>query len=257
MTVPAPATDGPAAHEPADHEPAGAEPAGTEPAVHGAAAGGPAPFVRVRVWDLPVRLIHWLLVLDLVALSVTGFLIGTPVIDPGGGVYWMSWTRTIHKITAYLFIALIFARLCWHLRSPNPWSRWTEWIPSTRERLGQIIPSLRFYMFLTREAPPVVGHNPLAGLTYCVLYTMFGVEIVTGLVLWGVEGTGWASWLTGWLLHIVPLPTLRLIHHLIMWLTWGFMIHHLYSAILVDRVEGTGVMTSIFSGNKFLPKDHT
>lgn len=215
-----------------------------------------AELVRFRVWDLPVRLIHWLLVLDLVALSVTGYLIGNPDIHPGGHVYWVTWTRSIHKVTAYVFIALILARVVWHLRSPNPWSRWTEWIPSTRERLGQIVPSVRFYTFLSREAPPVIGHNPLAGLTYTVLYTMFGVEIVTGLVLWGVEGTGWAAWLTGWLLHVVSLPTLRLVHHLIMWLTWGFMIHHLYSAILVDRVEGTGVLTSIFSGHKFLPKDH-
>jgi len=217
--------------------------------------GGAETFVRVRVWDLPVRVIHWLLVLALAVLSVTGYLIGNPDIHPGGHVYWVTWTKTIHKVTAYVFIALVLARIGWHFASPNPWSRWTEWIPSNRARLRQIVPSLRFYLFLSREAPPVVGHNPLAGMTYTVLYAMFGVEIATGLVLWGVEGTGWASWLTGWLLHLVSLPTIRFVHHLIMWLVWGFMIHHVYSAILVDRVEGTGVISSIFSGYKFLPKD--
>ncbi|WP_239374028.1 Ni/Fe-hydrogenase, b-type cytochrome subunit [Frankia sp. Cj5] len=212
-------------------------------------------FVRVRVWDLPVRVVHWLLVLALVVLSVTGFLIGNPQLRLGGDAYWVTWVRTVHEITAFVFIDLILARVAWHVLSPNRWSRWTEWIPSTRERRRLIIPSLRFYLFIDREAPEVVGHNPLAGMTYAVLYTMFAAEIFTGVALWGVEGRSWAAFLTGWVFQLVSLPTIRLIHHMIMWLTWGFMIHHLYSAMLVDRVEGTGVISSIFSGSKFLPKE--
>ncbi len=114
--------------------------------------------MRARVWDLPVRVIHWLLVLALV---------------------WVTWVKTIHEFTAYVFIALIVARVMWLFTSPSPRSRWTEWVPLSRARRRQIIPSLRFYLFLDREPPPVVGHNPLAGMTYCVLYTMFGVEVFT------------------------------------------------------------------------------
>ena len=54
---------------------------------------------------------------------------------------------------------------------------------------------------------------------------------------------------------LVPLQTIRLIHHLIMWLIVAFLIHHVYSAMLLDRVEASGVNSSIFSGFKFLPKD--
>ncbi|MBE1494039.1 Ni/Fe-hydrogenase 1 B-type cytochrome subunit [Amycolatopsis lexingtonensis] len=211
--------------------------------------------VRVRVWDLPVRLIHWLLVLALAVLSVTGYLIGNPILALPASSGWVAWVKIVHKLTAYGFIALIGARVAWMFLSRNKWSRWTEWIPTTRERVRQIIPSVRFYTFLERDAPPVVGHNPLAGMTYTVLYLMFGVEIVTGVVLWGVEGNGWAAFLTGWLTRLFALSTIRFTHHLIMWLTWGFMVHHLYSGLLVDRVEGSGLMTSIFSGYKFLPGD--
>ena len=147
-----------------------------------------SPLVRVRVWDLPVRVIHWLLVLALVVLSVTGYLIATPILVLPEEYDWVTVVKVVHKSTAYAFIALIGARVAWMFLAPNRWSRWTEWIPTTRERIGQIIPSLRFYLFLSREAPPVVGHNPLAGMTYTVLYLMFGIEIVTGLALWGVEG---------------------------------------------------------------------
>lgn len=52
---------------------------------------------------------------------------------------------------------------------------------------------------------------------------------------------------------MISVPTMRFVHHLIIWLVWGFMIHHVYSAILVNRVEGSGLITSIFSGYKFLP----
>lgn len=216
---------------------------------------GDGELVRVRTWDLPVRLVHWLLVASLAVLSVTGFLIGDPVLAPGRTVAWLTWVKVTHRLTAYVFIALLLARIAWMFLSPNRWSRWTEWIPASRARLRQIVPSVRFYSFLDREAPPVAGHNPLAGLTYTLLYVMLLVETVTGFALWGSEGVGWAGRLSGWLTALVSLPTLRFIHHLIMWLVWGFMVHHLYSAVLVDRVERSGLMTSIFSGYKFLPRD--
>jgi Ni/Fe-hydrogenase 1 B-type cytochrome subunit len=201
-----------------------------------------------------VRVIHWLLVLAIVVLSVTGFLIGDPVLQLSATADWVTWIKIIHEFTAYVFIALILARVIWMFQSPNRYSRWTEWVPVSRARRQQIIPALRFYLLLDREPPAVVGHNPLAGMTYCVLYTMFGVETISGVVLWGVQGEDWAATLTGWLLTLIPLQVIRFIHHLIMWLIVGFMVHHVYSAMLVDRLEGSGVNTSIFSGFKFLPK---
>ena len=211
--------------------------------------------VRVRVWDLPVRLVHWLIVVSIAVLGVTGFLIGDPVLDLGGDKDWVTWDKTIHMVTAYIFIALILARVIWLFRSPNRWCRWTEWIPVTKARWRLLVPSLRYYLFLDREGPPVIGHNPLAGIAYTVLYAMFGVEILTGVTLWGVQGEGWAASLTGWLIPLVSLQTIRFIHHIIMWLIGAFLVHHVYSAMLLDRVEKSGLNSSIFSGFKFLPKD--
>ena len=226
---------------------------GRAPAPRPAAA--PQEFVRVRVWDRPVRVIHWLLVLALAVLSVTGFFIGDPVLQPSPAVNWVTWVKAIHEFTAYVFIALLLGRVMWLFLSPNRWSRWTEWVPVSRARLKGIIPALRFYLLLDREPPSVVGHNPLAGMAYTLLYAMFGVEILTGVVLWGVQGEDWAATLTGWLLTMIPLPVIRFIHHMIMWLMMAFLVHHVYSAVLIDRVEGSGTLASIFSGFKFLPKD--
>jgi Ni/Fe-hydrogenase 1 B-type cytochrome subunit len=220
-----------------------------------AAAVAQEELVQVRVWDLPVRVVHWLLVAAIAVLGVTGFLIGTPVLRLSSSTDWVTWVKTVHELTAYIFIALVLARVIWMFRSANPWCRWTQWIPTNRERQRGIVASLRFYLFIDREAPPVVGHNPLAGLAYTVLYVMFGIEILTGVALWGVQGEGWAASLTGWLVTLVPLQVIRFIHHLIMWVIGAFLVHHVYSAMLVDQVEGSGIMSSIFSGFKFLPKD--
>jgi Ni/Fe-hydrogenase 1 B-type cytochrome subunit len=46
----------------------------------------------------------------------------------------------------------------------------------------------------------------------------------------------------------------RWIHHVVMWLLLGFMVHHVYSGILMSQVEANGTMESIFSGYKFVPR---
>jgi Ni/Fe-hydrogenase 1 B-type cytochrome subunit len=46
----------------------------------------------------------------------------------------------------------------------------------------------------------------------------------------------------------------RLIHHLLMWAILGFVVHHVYSALLVDHVERNGLMSSIFTGFKFVTR---
>jgi Ni/Fe-hydrogenase 1 B-type cytochrome subunit len=230
----------------------------TAPAKRPHATAAPAAaetLVAVHVWDRPVRVVHWLLVAAIAVLSVTGFLIGDPVLRLEPPTDWVTWVKIVHEFTAYVFIALLLARVIWMFTSPNRWSRWNQWIPASRERWRGMVPSLRFYLFLDRDPPPVTGHNPLAGATYCLLYLMFGVEILTGVTLWGVQGEAWAASLTGWLSLLVPLQVIRFTHHLIMWLIAGFLIHHVYSAMLIDRAEGSGLMSSIFSGTKFLPRD--
>jgi Ni/Fe-hydrogenase 1 B-type cytochrome subunit len=39
-----------------------------------------------------------------------------------------------------------------------------------------------------------------------------------------------------------------------MWVILAFMIHHVYSAIMVDHWERNGLMSSIFAGYKFVTR---
>jgi Ni/Fe-hydrogenase 1 B-type cytochrome subunit len=40
-----------------------------------------------------------------------------------------------------------------------------------------------------------------------------------------------------------------------MWLLLGFMVHHVYSGVLMSTIEGNGTMESIFSGYKFVRRE--
>jgi Ni/Fe-hydrogenase 1 B-type cytochrome subunit len=219
----------------------------------------PAPAgdrVVVRVWDLPVRLIHWLLVATILVLSVTGFYIGTPTLWAGSGssAYLMGKMHAVHIGAGWAFTALLIARVAWMFLG-NRWARWDQFLPLGRQRLRLSRESLAYYSFFRREPPAVIGHNPLAGLTYLVLFAMFAVQAITGFALESLEDPDGLMWrLTGWVFKVAPIPEVRLLHHLVMWLTAGFVVHHVYSAVLVDREEHSGLVSSIVTGDKSVPR---
>lgn len=232
------------------------EPAAPRP---GGAAGSEAaeePLVSVKVWDAPLRLLHWSLVLSIVVLTVTGWYIGHPFLSrpPGPATgNLMGWMRTVHLAVGWVFTVVLLARTGWAFRG-NRWARWDQIIPVAKYRRDLIRPSVEYYAFRRLEPPPVVGHNPLAGLTYLVLFGMFGLQVFTGFALEALHDPGGLmGTLTGWAFHVLPVPQVRLVHALIMWLTWGFVVHHVYSAWLVDREERSGELSSIVVGWKSLP----
>ncbi len=221
---------------------------------------GPAPsdeedLVHVKVWDFPVRMLHWILVACIIVLSVTGFYIATPLFGSASASgYTMGIIRTIHITTGWIFATVLLARIYWAFAG-NKWARWDQLIPVTRDRLKKIRPSVEYYLFRKLEAPPVVGHNPLAGATYVVLYIMFILQAITGFALEALSSTHGLMWdLTGWVYTFLPIPYVRLFHYLVMFGIFGFMIHHVYSGVLVDREERSGEISSMFTGWKILPR---
>ncbi len=85
---------------------------------------------------------------------------------------------------------------------------------------------------------------------------MLILQIITGFALRDVAAPSWAfDVLGGWVLAITDAQNVRFIHHLVMWLTWGFVVHHVYSAMLMDWEERSGLISSMISGRKRIPKD--
>jgi len=209
--------------------------------------------VRIYVWEIPVRITHWTIVTCVVVLSVTGAYIADPfLIAPGGGV--MRNVRFLHLLFAFVFLAAGIARTYW-LFAGNRFARWTAFVPTNRHQASEARRQIGWYLFVRKDVPKVLGHNQLAAGTYLVVFFLFLIQTVTGFALAAMHGTEpWAT-LFGWVPGIFfGEQGLRLIHHLLMWAIIAFMVHHVYSALLVDHIERNGLMSSIFSGYKFVTR---
>jgi Ni/Fe-hydrogenase 1 B-type cytochrome subunit len=204
---------------------------------------------RVYVWEIPVRLTHWVTVLSTLVLSATGLYIGYPVVS--GSVSLMAWVRGIHRLTAWVLVASLLLRIYWAFAG-NRWASWRVLFPYlTAEGRRGLVGVISYYTFIRWRPLSFVGHNPLAGATYSLVVLLLSVQIVTGFALQSLGGGGWRHALFGWALSVMSPQGVRLTHHLIMWLLLGFMVHHVYSAALMDAEEKNGTLTSIFTGYKF------
>jgi Ni/Fe-hydrogenase 1 B-type cytochrome subunit len=208
--------------------------------------------VRVYVWEWPVRISHWVIFLAIVVLSFTGYYMYDPfIISRGSGTFLMGTMRFIHEVTAFVFVAAFLLRVYWFFKG-NKWARWKQFIPVRKERRKGIREWLKYYLFLRRGTIPQVGHNPLAGSTYSIVYLLMLIEILTGLALYNhIVGSRVLGFFIGWVPSLVSIRYLREIHFLIMFALWAFFIHHVYSAVLIGIEERSGLVGGIFSGYKF------
>ena len=96
----------------------------------------------VKVWDAPVRLFHWLLVL-LIAFQ---YLSATMKGD------WLTW----HMYSGYAILALVLFRILWGFAGSS-YARFSSFIAGPAA-------CLRFVKKLLARAPaPYASHNPLGG----------------------------------------------------------------------------------------------
>ncbi len=205
--------------------------------------------VRLYVWQVPVRLTHWLTAGCIVVLSLTGGYIADPfLIAPGGGV--MTTIRLIHILAAFTFLVSGLLRTWW-LLAGNRFARWSAFIPTSRYQAMELFRQAGFYGFIRKEIPKVLGHNQLAATAYVALFALLLVETVTGFALDGLMGSEPGATLFGWLRELMGPQLLRLVHHLAMWAILAIALFHVYSCVLVDHIEKNGLMSSIFSGYKF------
>lgn len=205
--------------------------------------------VRLYIWQVPVRITHWVTAGAIVVLSITGGYIADPFLIPsGGGV--MSTIRFIHIVTALVFLVSGLVRTYW-LLAGNRFARWNAFIPTNRYQFTELFRQAGFYGFVRKEIPEVLGHNQLAASAYLVLFALLLIETVTGFALDGLMGAEPGATLFAWLRELLGAQTLRQIHHLSMWLILAIALFHVYSCILVDHIEHNGLISSIVSGWKF------
>ena len=111
--------------------------------------------VRVYVWELPVRVSHWLTVTSVAVLAFTGYYIHDPfIIARGRTDYLMGTMRFIHLTAAFVFIASFILRVYWFFKG-NEWARWDNFVPVHRSRWQGMGEMVRYYRKV--QAPGEAG----------------------------------------------------------------------------------------------------
>jgi cytochrome b len=176
-----------------------------------------------RVWDLPVRIVHWLLVLGIAGSYATHKL----------GVEYFRY----HLWSGYLVVVLAAFRILWGFVGTR-YARFASFLRGPRATLA----------YLRGEGPPATpGHNPLGAWMVVFLLAALLAQGVTGLVandeifntgpLYGYVNDGTSLALTSW--H----------RRLFDWILVAVALHVL--AVLGHRVvAGHDLVGPMFSGRK-------
>lgn len=115
------------------------------------------PAATRLVWDLPVRLAHWLLVVAVAGSWATHY----------AGVEWFAW----HRRLGYLVLVLVAFRVAWGFVGTRH-ARFASFVRGPRAVLD----------FLRgRGNTESVGHSPLGALSVLVLLALLLVQALTGL----------------------------------------------------------------------------
>jgi Ni/Fe-hydrogenase 1 B-type cytochrome subunit len=212
-----------------------------------------SPMIKLYVWELPVRLAHWGIVFSILALSFTGYYMHAPFLIsyPRTG-YVMGTVRFVHLLAAWIFMGSLLLRIYWFFMG-NRWAHLRAFLPHTHRQKESLTGMVTYYSLFKPEPYHQVGHNTLAAVTYLLMYTLMGIECLTGLALYSeVLGNRALSFFIGWLPRLIDIQHLRMWHYALMFVFLAFLIHHVYSALLVAHEEQNGLMESIFSGYKFV-----
>lgn len=124
----------------------------------------PQTGVRVRLWDAPVRIVHWLLVV-LIAFS-----------------WWASddhldW----HRWSGYAIIGLVLFRLYWGFAGGGA-ARFASFVKGPGATLGYMKTLAR------RDPSQVPGHNPLGAWSVLAILATLMFQVTTGLFSVDVDG---------------------------------------------------------------------
>lgn len=187
------------------------------------------PLRTLRVWDLPVRLFHWTLVV-LVAVSFTTAQIG------GNAMQYHEWS-------GLTILTLVLFRVLWGFAG-STYARFGGFLRGPRSALD-------YARTLLRGKPIFhAGHNPLGGWMILLLLTSLLVQAGTGLF------ANDDVMMEGPLVKHVSKETsdlLTRIHHFNFNVLLGLVTVHVGAALFYLRVKRENLILPLVTGVKRVP----
>jgi cytochrome b len=180
----------------------------------------------IRVWDIPTRLFHWLLVALVVFSFSTGKIGGTAL--------------KYHEWSGFAIIVLVVFRLVWGFMGGQQ-SRFISFVkgPATVIRYAASL--------LRRDSTRHIGHNPLGGWSIIAMLISLFIQAGTGLFanddiffegpLSGFVSKKASDWLTG-------------IHHLNQKVLLILVVIHICAVLFYLIVKRENLIKPMITGTK-------
>jgi cytochrome b len=183
----------------------------------------------MKVWDLPIRLFHWAIVV------LIFFAWGTQELN------YMDW----HVRIGYTILTLLLFRLVWGLIGSDT-ARFAQFLRSPAAALRHLAQLRR------REPDREIGHNAAGGWMVLVMLALIGVQAGTGLFANDDANT------EGPLMHLVDKDqsnSLSHIHSLNFKLIEGVIVMHLLAIVLYAVLKRQNLVRPMITGRKLMPEE--
>ena len=185
---------------------------------------------RILVWDLPIRIFHWLLVLLVISLFVTGKL--------GGN--WLEW----HGRAGFSVLGLVTFRIIWGFVGSYH-ARFVNFVRGPK-MISAYVKSL-----MRKDSTRHAGHTPLGALS---VVTMLGVLLLQGLMgLFANDDLMLEGPYAKFVSKAVS-DQLTTFHKLNADLILVLIGLHLAAIMFAYFVKKENLVAAMFAGNKMLPE---
>ncbi|HMN45475.1 MAG TPA: cytochrome b/b6 domain-containing protein [Povalibacter sp.] len=188
-----------------------------------------SPLTRVRIWDAPIRLVHWLMV-ALVALS-----------------WWTAENNNLewHRYSGYALLGLLVFRVYW------------GFFGSETARFANFVKGPRAVWSYVRDASGAArpGHNPLGALSVILLLLLLIAQVTLGLFAVDVDGIE-----SGPLSHLVSFDTGRAcadIHETLFNVLLGLIGLHIIAVLYYLLFRRQNLIATMIHGKRDVPAGTT
>jgi cytochrome b len=189
-------------------------------------AAPPGATEKRLVWDLPLRLFHWLFALSITASWITG----------KAGFDWMQY----HFYLGYFMIGLLVFRLIWGFIGPRH-ARFSSFLqkPAAIWTYAQGL--------FDRHSHPSVGHNPVGALMVVLMLLLVALQVSTGL--FSTDAVIWTGPYYPSVKHATA-SLLSSVHSVNSNFILGAVVLHLMAIIYYRTFKKQSLVSAMFTGYK-------
>jgi Ni/Fe-hydrogenase 1 B-type cytochrome subunit len=190
----------------------------------------------VEEHPLTAVVLHWLHLVSFIALAFTGLAIHY---DPLG--WHMAYVIETHYVMMFVFICTTVVRIYWAFMGRGSADTGeTKYIRDYKHfaingRMARdIVPYIKYYLFISKTRPKTAKYNPLQAITYGYLFPLLiFLMALTGFSMYEPFGAyfGWFVTLMG------GLNDVRLMHYLVCFVMLAVWLIHLYLVVMEDPIQ--------------------